>query len=303
MKWKLEKQWNKKHMERIGWVIFFLLLVLKGAVAEAAPVLLENDSALVYESTNENSSPVGSLIRGNSFELMEAVEAADGSLWYRAELTNGMTGYIKGDVLVKREETAIAEEEATGELESVNAAEKTTGELEAAETATAGGEAEPETAEKDEIAGETKTMPEDEEAAMDMTDLRLSVDNRKSKTYAVQGNSKILKTEGTEQVKKEEQTDKVGSFPEIGIDWVIVAILGISVVSVWLIRVSSRSLRKLMEADSITKEPPRKSWLEKRKAKKRKKIKQTAKRKQTVRELTKEAAKEEKKWKNNNLPK
>lgn len=89
----------------------FFLLVIEGGTVHAAPVLLESEMAVVYERAEEGSNAVGNLIRGNTFELLEQIQTEDGSLWYRVALSNGVNGYVKGSVSLKKEESDKANDD------------------------------------------------------------------------------------------------------------------------------------------------------------------------------------------------
>ena len=76
---------------------------------KAEPAALRSPDATVYEQTNEESSPVGNLVEGGSFEYIGDVTAEDGSVWRQITTANGITGYIKGD---REIETGMAQEPA-----------------------------------------------------------------------------------------------------------------------------------------------------------------------------------------------
>ncbi len=76
---------------------------------KAEPAALRSPDATVYEQTSEESSPVGNLVEGGSFEYIGDVTAEDGSVWRQITTANGITGYIKGD---REIETGMAQEPA-----------------------------------------------------------------------------------------------------------------------------------------------------------------------------------------------
>lgn len=76
---------------------------------KAEPAALRSPDATVYEQTSEESSPVGNLVEGGSFEYIGDVTAEDGSVWRQITTANGITGYIKGD---REIETGMTQEPA-----------------------------------------------------------------------------------------------------------------------------------------------------------------------------------------------
>lgn len=373
MKMRMKKQWNKKRVIRVIGLLLFLFLVMKGGDVHAAPAVLESETTPVYESADTDSSAVGNLIRGNTFELNEKVSAENGSAWYRVTLSNGLTGYIPGSASVKEraaderklEENAVNEEsseaqnangsaagnEANRENENAvgneanrangnaagnegnrengsasgNEADRANGSTVGNEADreignTAGNDAENETgnnadgthgnAAGNDAENETGNAEEDDTAVSDdstaegdgeeAVSIAENLDHTLPKTYDAQrsGNRirvKEIENSVSEQPSVSKETKKQGS----GLDRAAAGAVLIGICSVFMIRFCYRRLRSVLCGNG---EGEKKSWLEKRKGKKRKKPKQIRK-KPAGKEAMREAAKEEKKWKNSNLQK
>lgn len=86
----------------------------------AAPASLESSSAVVYEQASEGSNAVGNLIQDSTFDYLGDETAEDGSVWHRIVMANGVSGYIRGDMVLSPVETGEtgtgtgAENEGTG---------------------------------------------------------------------------------------------------------------------------------------------------------------------------------------------
>lgn len=86
--------------------------------ADAASATLKAQDAVVYEQPDEESSPVGNLVEGSSFEYAGDVTAEDGTVWHQVATADGISGYIKGDL-----EMEIGEEEAFPEGQDISEAD------------------------------------------------------------------------------------------------------------------------------------------------------------------------------------
>lgn len=101
MKERIQRE-NKKESRQEAvhkWMLTALcLFFMMGSRASAAQARLVSASAAVHESTDENSSAVGNLVQGNTFELHERVTTEAGETWYLITMSNGIQGYIRGEV-------------------------------------------------------------------------------------------------------------------------------------------------------------------------------------------------------------
>lgn len=302
MKIRIKRQWNKKSVIRLIGLLIFLLLVMKGGNVHAAPAVLESETTAVYESADTVSSTVGNLIRGNTFELNEKVSAEDGSAWYRVTLSNGLTGYVPGSVLIKErteeeeqpDEAEEPEDEEDGENEEKSEAEN-------AEANDAADEEESPVSENgtaQEEEGEPEEEAEDEE--QEPVSIGENMDNTLPKTYAAQkGGNRINVKKIENSVPAQQNVVQESKKHGIGLDLAAIAAVLCGILSAVIICSCYRRLRSVLYGMDETE---KKSWLEKRKGKKRKKTKQVRK-KSAGKDAMREAAKEEKKWKNSNLQK
>lgn len=100
---KPRKQNNKK-IERQKRVFFrwtltaFFMFLTAGSSVSAAQARLVSASAAVHETADGNSGAVGNLVQGNTFELHESVTTEAGETWYLITMSNGIQGYIQGEV-------------------------------------------------------------------------------------------------------------------------------------------------------------------------------------------------------------
>ncbi len=86
-----------------------LWLAVGNIVVLAAPVSLESPSAVVYEQTSEGSNAVGNLIQDSTFDYQGDVRAEDGSTWHMVTMANGVSGYIRGDLVLSPVENVETE--------------------------------------------------------------------------------------------------------------------------------------------------------------------------------------------------
>lgn len=104
------------------WVVsaawFCLLLGMGKMTAKAEPALLVSETAAIYENMDEESSAVGNLVQGSSFELLGSATADDGSMWYHVS-AYGVAGYVRGDMEIERGggEQTLPEEETPDETQ------------------------------------------------------------------------------------------------------------------------------------------------------------------------------------------
>lgn len=100
---KPRKQNNKKieSPKRVffRWTLtaFFMFLTAESSVS-AAQARLVSASAAVHETADGNSGAVGNLVQGNTFELHESVTTEAGETWYLITMSNGIQGYIRGEI-------------------------------------------------------------------------------------------------------------------------------------------------------------------------------------------------------------
>lgn len=98
--------------------LFAVSLFIFGSIqANAKPAALVSPSAVVYETTDENSNAVGNLVQGNTFELKETITLESGMIWHSISMSNGAQGYVRGEVSTEIESSA-AEEESSNEEET-----------------------------------------------------------------------------------------------------------------------------------------------------------------------------------------
>lgn len=64
---------------------------------KAESAALKSPSAVVYEMPDEQSSPVGNLVKDSPFEYAGDVTAEDGSTWHQVVTAGGVSGYILGE--------------------------------------------------------------------------------------------------------------------------------------------------------------------------------------------------------------
>lgn len=108
----------QKRMWAVPAVWFCLLLGMGKMTAKAESALLVSKTAAIYENMDEESSVVGNLVQGSSFELFGSTAAEDGSMWYHVS-AYGVAGYVRGNVEIERGsgEQALPEEELPDETQ------------------------------------------------------------------------------------------------------------------------------------------------------------------------------------------
>ncbi len=85
-----------------------LWLAAGNIVVLAAPASLESPSAVVYEQASEGSNAVGNLIQDSTFDYLGDITAEDGSNWHMVTMANGVSGYIRGDLVLSPVENGEA---------------------------------------------------------------------------------------------------------------------------------------------------------------------------------------------------
>lgn len=349
VKVQMRKQFSKKRIWSVLGLLTFLLLVMQGATVHAAPVLLESEMAVVYESADDGSNAVGNLIRGNAFEILERIQAEDGTLWYRIAVSNGVSGYIKGNALTKEagkdstaangseagsgnaSETGAANEPDNGDNGMEAQADETGDRTDAEQNDEAGADngeqgnsangdaANTDGVNADANAENTDTENADTENA-DTEDAEaegaanaadaggISEYDAKTlpKTYAVSNDSQRILTDGREAAgaaQNGQSGQAVGATSQshwwYRMDLAAGAAIAVMLISLLCLKYGCEKFHSVFSGKD---ELNRKTWAEKRKAKKRKKAK-AQKKKQAAKENARELAKEEKKWKNSNLQK
>lgn len=165
---------------------------------QAAPASLAASEAVVYEQTDEGSSPVGNLVEGSTFEYIGDVTAEDGSVWRQITTVNGATGYIKGDLeIVKGEEEPPAEGQEVSTEENNSPAPAENGPEEGGESVGEGTEQIPEDiGDESEEDGETPDEVDGQEPADDETMAVMNrrgegIQNNQSKKYILDNSAKI----------------------------------------------------------------------------------------------------------------
>ncbi len=91
-----------------------LWLAAGNIVVLAAPASLESPSAVVYEQASEGSNAVGNLIQDSTFDYLGDITAEDGSNWHMVTMANGVSGYIRGDLVLSPVESVETETGAGG---------------------------------------------------------------------------------------------------------------------------------------------------------------------------------------------
>lgn len=184
-----KRKYGKGLLHALGAVLFLGGYAL---TAEAAPAVLNAESAVVYEQTSETSAPLGNLVQGGSFEYLGDVTAEDGSVWHAVTIQGGAAGYIRGDAAIEQKNTEEqqadppAQEVQTGEAGGEGAATQ-----EAAEQEAIAGEADRENAGEnavEEIPGETQEGMEPQQVQ--------TVQNNRKRIYASQSLGQKLKETG-----------------------------------------------------------------------------------------------------------
>lgn len=272
------------------------LFFLAGGYVSAQPASLVSASSPVYETADESSSAVGNLVQGNTFELQESITTENGERWHRITMSNGVQGYIKGEVSTEGGDSASGpvtgdngpDAAVTGE------AGQATGEVTVPDgdsTAQPGAEGEPD-AEGD--AGEEDPEDPDQDAedgeADDTTRGGLTISNNtQKKNYSIRADADRIRTQeqsgaqGTDFAEAASAQAGATQLRRTGVDKTLVLLLCVTLLSVVVLYYSYRRLKQQLFGTRRHTE-----------LKKKKKTKRTKK---------KRTAKEAKKWKENSLQK
>lgn len=260
---KQRKQYEKIincRLAAIGISILFaaFLLIFGKIYVNAAPAALVSPSSVVYETADENSNAVGNLVQGNTFELSGSITTEDGETWHLILMSNGVQGYMKGEVTTDIENTPPAEEN------------------------------------DEDTEGDEETEPETEEASTEEGSTQESLpisSNTQEKTYSIKADADRIRAQiQSSEAIQDSEVQKGG----LRIDKTLVLLLFIMLVSGALLYFSYKKLAQMLYLSSRHGEASGKLWIGHGKAKKRKKVKKTKR---------KRIAKEAKKWKNNSLQK
>lgn len=85
-----------------GFLFFFALR------AFAAPGVVKTSNVNVRASADATSEAVGAVNEDDKVDILGEETGADGKIWYKVKLTNGVVGYIRSDFVSKQEEGAQA---------------------------------------------------------------------------------------------------------------------------------------------------------------------------------------------------
>lgn len=268
------------------------LFFLAGGHVSAQPASLVSASSPVYETADESSSAVGNLVQGNTFELQESITTENGERWHRITMSNGVQGYIKGEVSTEGGDNASGPVTGDNGPDAADTGEagQATGEVTVPDgdsAAQPGAEGEPD-AEGD--AGEEDSDNPDQEAdsadtgeAGNSTGGGLTISNNtQKKNYSIRADA--------DRIRTQEQSGAQGTgfagatqLRRTGVDKTLVLLLCVALLSVVVLCYSYRRLKQQLFGTR------RHTELKKKKKSKRAKKKRTAK--------------EAKKWKENSLQK
>lgn len=252
---KQRKQYEKIincRLAAIGISILFaaFLLIFGKIYVNAAPASLVSPSSVVYETADENSNAVGNLVQGNTFELSGSITTEDGETWHLILMSNGVQGYMKGEVTTDIENTPPAEEN------------------------------------DEDTEGDEETEPETEEASTEEGSTQESLpisSNTQEKTYSIKADADRIRAQiQSSEAIQDSEVQKGG----LRIDKTLVLLLFIMLVSGALLYFSYKKLAQMLYLSSRHGEASGKLWLGHGKAKKRKKVKKT-KRKRIAKEAKK----------------
>lgn len=159
---------KKKYGKLLAAALFLGGFVLP---VKAAPAALTASSAVVYEQMSEESAPLQNLIQDERFEHLGDVTAEDGSLWHAVTTAGGISGYIRGDIEIRAQQT---QQETPEHTES----EETQGSI---------------AVEEPEQNGAEENAEGDGEEEAEETALPQIIENNRTKTYAVEALGKKIK--------------------------------------------------------------------------------------------------------------
>lgn len=269
----------KQHQKRIVsrreaiWAVVFLvvsLLIFSIKPVIAAPAALASASSVVHEAADENSNAVGNLIQGNTFELIETITSENGETWHLISMSNGVQGYISGEISTDIDSAPEEEGNDTGEPEAV------TGEPQDNETES-----------QDDTDDSSDQDDAESEEGNSTPNSRQIISNVQQKTYSVKADADRIKVQMQPAMEAKEALQER---MRTGVDKTFILLLFAALLSAMLLYFSCKRLKQMLLATH--KQAEHKSMTGHGKAVKRKKAKR-AKKKRT--------AKEAKKWKNSSL--
>lgn len=227
----------------------------------AAPAMLQSTSALVYEETAEGSAPIANLVQGNTFELNGSIAAGDGSQWFSITLSDGRTGYIKGDAAVGIPDTVLA---GVGDAAGEDARD--------ADEADEALDAQEETTEESGSGEEELTTEETGESTP-------QVAGRQAKTYAISADARRIRLgEGQAGEDPEKWEEALGENRTFTLDGTVFVLFGTALLSLAAMAFCYRRLRRISGRPVKVREPLWPVWIENHRAGKRKRARHTKKR-------------------------
>lgn len=258
---KYVKKIKNRRAATVSYIFFAICLFLfEGKTVSAAPARLLSASAAVYETADENSNAVGNLVQGNTFELRESITTENGEQWYLITMSNGIQGYMKGEISQEtgNPDPAPGEEP---EAEVPGGAEGEDGEAEGQEDPEAEGDPEEEKGEEAQPAGMAGGM-------------QIS-DNTQDKTYSIKADAERIRTHEAQTKAEGVQTDSVwttqGSLMQnskAGVDKALLLLLGAIILSALLLCGSYKRLKQQLFASDRHMESRRRKKAKRAKKKK-----------------------------------
>ena len=89
-----------------------------GLVSLAATGTVTGSDINVRSEASSSSSQVGTVTTGDTVTVGETATDDSGATWYQVTLSNGTTGYVRGDFLTVSEDETSSEEASTEETEA-----------------------------------------------------------------------------------------------------------------------------------------------------------------------------------------
>lgn len=256
---KYVKKIKNRRAATASYIFFAICLFLfEGKTVSAAPARLLSASAAVYETADENSNAVGNLVQGNTFELRESITTENGEQWYLITMSNGIQGYMKGEI---SQETGNPDPAPGEEPEAPGGAEGEDGEAEGQEDPEAEGNPEEEQGEEAQPAGMAGGM-------------QIS-DNTQDKTYSIKADAERIRTHEAQTKAESVQTDAAlttqGSLMQNlkgGADNTLLLLLGATILSALLLCGSYKRLKQQLFASDRHAESRRRKKAKRAKKKK-----------------------------------
>lgn len=264
---------------------YFLILGLffsKSLHVSAAPAALVSSSSVIYEAADPNSTPLGNLVQGNTFELNERITSEDGDSWYLVTTRSGVRGYMKGEVTTDLEDLP-EEVEPPNQTENRTQAPSSSSSANEEASHEPDNEADEEESTQEESSEEESTEPESSTAE---NALEISSNNQK-KTYLMNAESNRFR-EQMQQTKVQEQSVQEPFLPKarIPIDFSFIFLILVLILCVLILYFSYTKVLQLFLIPNKHKGIFGSLWADKGKAKKRKKSKRS-KKKKTAKEAKK----------------